>query len=64
MNGLNLGISTFAQTGRAGADRGGAGLPDSSQALPPLMHMGYVGVSRHSMQQAGMCAYPQHKSGW
>ena len=29
MNGLNLGISTFAQTGRAGADRGGAGLPAS-----------------------------------
>ena len=45
-------------------------LPDSSQSLPPLMHMGYA-VSRHSgvahqnlLQQAGMCSYTQHKTGW
>ena len=51
-----------------------APLPDSSQSLPPLMHMGYA-VSRHSgvgvgvghqnlLQQAGMCSYSQHKTGW
>jgi len=49
-----------------------APLPDSSQSLPPLMHMGYA-VSRHSgvgvghqnlLHQAGMCSYGQHKTGW
>ena len=51
-------------------------LPDSSQSLPPLMHMGYA-VSRHTgshpsvvaagqhniLQQAAMCPYTQ-KTGW
>lgn len=43
---------------------------DTSQSLPPLMHMGYA-VSRHAgvghqglLQQAGMCSYGQHKTGW
>ena len=42
--------------------------PDTSQSLPPLMHMGYA-VSRHTsgqhniLQQAGMCPYTQ-KTGW
>ena len=50
----------------AGAEVGPG--PDSSQSLPPLMHMGYA-VSRHTsgqhniLQQAGMCPYNQ-KSGW
>ena len=42
--------------------------PDTSQSLPPLMHMGYA-VTRHTsgqhniLQQAGMCPYTQ-KTGW
>ena len=48
----------------------GSILPDSSQSLPPLMHMGYA-VSRHTggvaqhglLQQAAMCPYGQ-KTGW
>ena len=47
---------------------GGEVGPDTSQSLPPLMHMGYA-VTRHTsgqhniLQQAGMCPYTQ-KSGW
>merc|ERR1719225_2473503 len=42
--------------------------PSHTGSLPPLMHMGYA-VSRHSshqnlLQQAGMCSYGQHKTGW
>lgn len=56
---------TLPESTSLGGEVGG---PDTSQTLPPLMHMGYA-VSRHTsgqhniLQQAGMCPYTQ-KTGW
>ncbi|XP_023320185.1 homeobox protein Nkx-2.4 [Eurytemora carolleeae] len=46
------------------------GIPDSSQPLPPLMHMGYAHAARHSgmnqnlVHQTSMCGYQSKGPGW